>query len=228
MSDGGTSRLRDSAGRTRRAAQALWLRLGSRLDATPTERFVRDGHNDLITRGLSLNAESIVLDFGGYLGDWTAEIRKRYGATVHVFEPIPEFATAVRSRFRSDPGVIVHQVALGSRPGATTLRMSADATGIGVPGAPVVVDVVGPEYLEAQGIEECDLATMNIEGGEYELIPALAESQLLPRFRRLLVQFHKTTPRSRIEREECHVLLASTHECDWDYPFVWESWSRIG
>lgn len=159
------ARLRPLAGRARRAMIRLSMRLKPSLASTPAQRFFRDGHNDLLTRGLNLTADSVVLDFGGYLGDWTAEIRKIYDSTVHVFEPIPDFADAIRLRFDGDGKVIVHQVAIGAEQGTMTIFLADDATGVGVQGDPVVVDVVGPGYLDAVGVGRCDVVAINIEGG---------------------------------------------------------------
>ena len=196
------------------------------MPSSPSDRYFRDGHNALITKRLGLGPESIVLDFGGYLGDWTAEIVERYGCTVHVFEPVPEFAAAIRHRFDSDHRVIVHQFAVGELPGAKAINLAGDATGIGVIGEPLIVDVVGAGYLVDNGIVRCDLVSMNIEGGEYEFLPAFAHSGRLAHYERVFVQFHAIDETSPVGREACHALLAASHRCDWDYPFVWESWTR--
>jgi hypothetical protein len=59
------------------------------------ERRVRGWYADPthVTRltDFDLNAESLVLDVGGYRGDWALEILCKYGSRIEVFEPVPEF-----------------------------------------------------------------------------------------------------------------------------------------
>lgn len=218
--------LRGLAGYARRGARRLRLAAVPGLAATPSERFFRDGHNALITKRLGLGQQSIVLDFGGYLGDWAAEIVERYGCTVHVFEPVPDFAAALRRRFDSDNRVVVHPVAVGEAPGSRSINLAGDASGAGVVGEPVAIEVVGAQYLVDHGIAHPDLVAMNIEGGEYELLLALAHQGILADCERVFIQFHVVDASSPARREACHAVLVASHRCDWDYPFVWESWTR--
>lgn len=73
-------------------------------------------------------------------------------------------------------------------------------------------------------IPHIDLAKINIEGGEYDLLPALADQGALCRIRRLLIQFHLFQPDFIAKRDVIRDKLAETHGCVWEYPFVWEEW----
>ena len=215
------------------------------LGRIPTDsigRFRRDGWNRLLLKDLQLNSDSVAFDVGGYRGDYTASLLELYGCRVHVFEPVGMFADHLDRRFGRDSRVMVHRAALGARAGTFQLDLREDATtasGIGGAGptrverslsTPTVVSaqVMAIDELESLGIDRVDLMAMNIEGGEYDLITALADSGWLDRVDRFLVQFHDVSPTSRMDRERCHALLAETHACDWDYPFVWESWTQVG
>ena len=82
-------------------------------------------------------------------------------------------------------------------------------------------------FFDAQGIDHVDLAKMNIEGGEYDLLPALIDSGLMTRIDRLQVQFHLFEPSLAQAREAICEGLAKTHSRAWCYPFVWEEWRRL-
>jgi FkbM family methyltransferase len=221
-----------------RAASARYLEAGhdflvrakfralpdARLNAI--QRWTRDGGERLRTLRLGLNSRSTVLDFGGYRGDYAARLRELYDCRVHVFEPVPQFAEDIEARFIGDPMVVVHGVAVGRSEGTTKMFVEADATGTFASGSPVEVPIVSAQRLAAELPRRIDLAKINIEGGEYELLPAMDEAGLLRRTDRLIIQFHDVTTTARQERRACQQLLEKTHRCDWDYPFVWESWSR--
>ncbi len=200
------------------------------------ERFRRDGSNRLLLDRLGLTPDSVVLDVGGYQGDYTASLLQRYGCRVHVFEPIPVFADVIDDRFRGDSRVMLHRAAIGAAAGTMEFDLRNDATSAvdvrdGAPpatSAVVTADVVAVTDLGALGVDRVDLLAMNIEGGEYELIQLLAESGHLERVNRLFVQFHEVSSTSRVDRERCRALLARSHLNDWDYPFVWESWTQVG
>ena len=46
-----------------------------------------------------LNKDSIVLDLGGYKGDWASDIYSKYLCNIEVFEPIPKFYNNIKKRF---------------------------------------------------------------------------------------------------------------------------------
>lgn len=170
----------------------------------------------------------VVLDFGGFAGDWAALARRRWGARVHVFEPHPEFAARLEARFADDPEVLVHPVALGQAEGVLKLSDSGDASSA-VSGAPATVEgrvaKAGP-YLDSLGIEHVALAKINIEGGEYDLLPALLDSGWARRIERFQIQFHLYAEEDQARREAIRDRLGETHVADWEYPFIWEAWSR--
>ena len=47
---------------------------------------------DRLLHEIPATSEDVVLDAGGYLGDWTAAIPVRYGCRCEILEPVPEFA----------------------------------------------------------------------------------------------------------------------------------------
>ena len=177
-----------------------------------------------------LGSSSVVLDIGGFEGNWAAAINGRYGAHVHVFEPHPAFAAAIARRFTGNFAITVHDYAIGSQEGTLSLSDDGDASSSfrsatrTVEGRiRAVADVLTPTAFPV-----IDLAKVNIEGGEYDLLPAFAEAGVLPRLRMLQVQFHLFTPDDVIRREAIRATLAQTHRCDWSYDFVWEQWSLKG
>lgn len=177
------------------------------------------------TEQLGLQPTDLVLDFGGYRGDYAAELRERYDCTVHVFEPVPEFVEGLKARFRADSKVVIHDYAVGKDAGNLEMRMEADASGAYARGPAVVVPVVAAASVADRFPGTVAMAKLNIEGGEYELLPAMHETGLLARIDRLFVQFHDISTSSAEERRKCHDLLGAHHTCDYNYEFVWESWS---
>jgi FkbM family methyltransferase len=190
------------------------------------QQWTRDGGGRRMLIDADVGPGECVLDFGGYHGDYVADHRTAHDCLVHVFEPVPTFADVIASRFSGDDKVRLHRCAVGATAGTLDLHMSADGSGAFVLGPVISVPVRAAESLARELPREIAVAGINIEGGEYDLIPALESSGLLSRTRRLFIQFHPISETSTQERLRCHEILSRTHACDWDYPFVWESWSR--
>lgn len=218
--------IRAQAGRVRRLLRRGRFLATPPNHLSPSQRWVRDGGNQRRLKGLELRSDDHVLDFGGYLGDYAADVRRLYSCFVHVFEPVPAYSDAISARFRSDEKVRVHPYAIGLVEGNLQLHMSEDATGEFAQGAAINGSVRAAEWLALELPDEIGLAKLNIEGGEYSLIPALYHSGLLSRIKRVIIQFHDVVPESAERRLVCQELLTKSHACDWDYPFVWESWTR--
>ncbi len=193
---------------------------------TPKQQWTRDFGYRGPLRGIDVDPDDFVLDFGGYRGDSVANLRAMYDCFVHVFEPVPTFADVIAERFGNDDKVRLHRFAVGSTDGTLDLHLSGDGSGAFVPGPVIAVPVRAAERVARELPQEIAVAELNIEGGEYDLIPALDGSSFLPRIKRLFIQFHSISETSTQDRRRCQEILSRTHTCDWDYPFVWESWSR--
>ena len=175
-----------------------------------------------------LKPGDVVLDLGGYLGDWAAAMTERYGVTVHVFEPHPRFAAAIKRRFPGRADIRVHDFAVGAIRGSLDLSDDENASSALVTEGPKVTGTVRPveEVFDELGLDRLGVVKMNIEGGEYDLLPALIDSGLIARIDRLTVQFHHYTDAQIGQREAIRDGLSRTHDCVWDYPFIWEEWAR--
>lgn len=75
-----------------------------------------------------LNEESIVFDLGGYKGDFAYAINEKYGSTVYVFEPHPEYHDACIKRFLSNNKVIPFNYGLSDKDGMFLLSDSVDGS----------------------------------------------------------------------------------------------------
>ncbi|WP_334188951.1 FkbM family methyltransferase [Noviherbaspirillum sp.] len=176
-----------------------------------------------------LTPESVVVDLGGYVGDFAWEIHSKYGSRIHIFEPIPAFYERCVARFQGNAKVFSHCYGLGASDGAFEISDAADASSLfakdgGLTQTVRVRSVI--DSFEELGISHIDLLKINIEGGEYEVLPALIASGWTTRVKNFQVQFHKIDDRSEQARNSIRTKLAETHEQTYCYKFVWENWRR--
>ena len=179
-----------------------------------------------------IDETSVVLDVGAYQGEWSERIASRYGSRIHAFEPNPIALTRMRSALADHDNVIVHDYGLGASdddvhlaldgPGSTVFRTTGAFGSAGVH----IRDVVA--VLDELHIDDVDLCKVNIEGGEYDLFERLIASDRLRHVRLVSVQFHEWHPGAYRRRRAIRKALRRTHDLQWDFPFVWEFWSRRG
>lgn len=192
------------------------------------QRFLRDGHNELLLGGQRLTTSSVVVEVGGYLGDFAEEIATRYNCTIHVFEPVPQFAQALRSRFRERSTVRVHECGIALNNSTAQLQVAADGTGAWSEGTLIRVPLRAWTELREEIGPTIDVMAVNIEGGEYQLIDDLYVAQALPEIARLFIQFHRVREASEQDMQRSRTLLSESHSLAWSYDFVWECWDLRG
>ena len=188
----------------------------------------RDRGEEMRYRFANLSADSVVLDLGGFRGGWAQQIFDRYGCFLHVFEPHPGFAADLTTRFADNPKITVHAVALAAADGWFELSDLGDASSaFRQSGATVRCRAVeAAAYLREQEIDQIAAMKINIEGGEFELLPHLVEAGLMPAIDVVQVQFHRLAEDSPARRDAIGAQLSTTHRRSWCYPFVWEEWVR--
>jgi len=201
----------------------------------PVLRFRLDGANDKLWTSVPNSARGSVVVLGGYLGDSTVAWSNRIPeGSIHVFEPVPAFADTLAARFSQDSRVAVHPYGLARDPSMRNFLVSGDASSQQGVRSEAESEAFPFIEVEFKGVSEvfqsaplnCAIAVMevNIEGGEYELIPLLHDVGVLPRIEHLFVQFHDIGPLTRKAMNQCHQCLSETHDCIWSYDLVWEYW----
>lgn len=191
------------------------------------KRWFRDDGDNTLRLDYPLNPDSIVWDLGGYHGDFAHQIYQRYGCRVFVFEPMPAFHAQCVVRFAGNDKITCLKFGLSDKAGWFDISESADASsfvrGNGAGQQAELRPIT--EMFDELGLKCVDLLKINIEGGEYEVLPALIDAGLIDRVRCIQVQFHNFIPEAKEKRDAIRTLLANTHIEMWNYPFVWESWS---
>jgi FkbM family methyltransferase len=176
----------------------------------------------------ALNSSSIVMDVGGYLGDWSSEINARYHPILYVYEPVPEFFASLESRFDRDKNVHLKKYGLSGH--SEVMPISIDADGSSLFGGKTktiqisIVDVI--DEMRQEKINEVDLLKINIEGAEYDLLERIIDSGITSRIKVFQIQFHDFVGDAIARRDKIRGALTLTHTLKYDYPFIWEEWMR--
>ena len=173
-----------------------------------------------------LNARSVVYDMGGYKGEWTRQIYKKYSCYVEVFEPVQKFAKDLEKQFKGIQKVQVHQFGLGgsNHTEEISLDLASSSTFKKGKQAEKISIIKASEFLAKQNRKIIDLMKINIEGGEYDLLNHLVQTGLIKNIKNLQIQFHIFVPNGRKERLKLQEKLSKTHELTYNYPFIWENW----
>jgi hypothetical protein len=161
-----------------------------------------------------LSSDSIVIDLGGYKGQWTSDIFAKYLCKLYTFEPHPVFYNNILQRFKHNKNVKVYNFGLSSAETKVQFSTEADATSQFIKGG------------QSEGIKEVDLMKINIEGGEYDLLEHLISTGWIKNIKQLQIQFHHFIPDAEKRMKSIQDALGSTHDTTYIYKFFWENWRR--
>lgn len=174
-----------------------------------------------------LNADSVVIDAGGFHGDWAAAIRAKYGCGVIVLEPVKAFYNQIVKRFAGIPQVKVYNFGLGGTTGTIEFGIQHDSTGRFSGSAEretVRIEAVD-EVLNAIG-KDIDLLKLNIEGAEFDVVDKLLDTGLISRVKDIQVQWHQVIPDCVKRYEAIQERLEETHYLTFYAGWVWQNWRR--
>ncbi len=206
--------------------------IGRRIAPVPMEQRVvpwfRDKGDRVHRLDYDLNAASVVLDLGGYEGQWASDIYSRYCCTVHVFEPVQVYADNIQRRFAKNAHIRIHAFGLGSADTEIQIGLSNDGSSVFQKTAQTETGrlVEAKAFFDQNGIAEVDLMKINIEGGEYELLEYLLDTDLAAKINNIQVQFHDFVPNAETRMKSIQHRLFKTHSLTYQYEFVWENWKR--
>jgi FkbM family methyltransferase len=192
-------------------------------------KWYRDKGDEYLRLEYNLNQDSIVFDIGGYVGDFAEKIFKKFGCKIYLFEPSQSFYKKCLERFKDNKNILCFNYGVGDLNGDFILSNDNEASSTkrkisDKEGEKIKIKKIS-DIIEELKVNNIDLMKINIEGGEYDLLPFLINENLILKINNIQVQFHNFVPNAVKKREEITNLLKNTHKNDWSYYFVWENWS---
>ena len=186
-------------------------------------RWFQDRGDSTLLLNYPLDEDSVVLDVGGYKGNWSASILDKYNPYICIFEPVKEFYEVCKNRFKDNPKITVLNYGFSNKHEEQTICLCNDASAVSAEGACKVT----LEDIATAITTKVDLISINIEGSEYNVLPRMIESGIVKLCKYIQVQFHWKGVENCVQmRDEVRRKLAETHTETYCYPFVWESWRR--
>ena len=174
--------------------------------------------------------KSIVFDVGTYTGSFTEKIVNRFDCIVYAFEPKNEYFNYLMNKFKKNNNVRIFNFALSNFTG------TAQISDIGA-GSSIIERVENSDYetinvvsfvdfLKMENINSIDLLYLNIEGSEYDLFTNIFENNYQNKINHFQIQFHNFVNQAKQKRREIRKVLKITHECKFNFPFIWERWDK--
>ena len=198
-------------------------------DKESLERWFKDKGDENHRVNYDLNENSLVIDLGGYLGEWTEKIHNKYSCNVYVFEPVFKYYNNIVEKFKNNSKIKVFNLGLSGLNNEVIIKHDNASSSIFIEnGVEEKIKLVKYyDFISDNKIEHIDLIKINIEGSEYELLEHIIENNLQVKIKNLQIQFHKTFNDSEEKREKIRKVLSLTHKLTYDYTFVWENWEKI-
>lgn len=188
--------------------------------------FYEAGGDKILRQEYDLNDNSIVLDVGGYEGQWASDIFSRYCCYIHIFEPVPSFFKTIKKRFIRNPKIFIYNEGLFSVTTKKIININESASSLmktgNISAEVSLIDV--KDFFIKNDIEKVDLMKINIEGAEYDLLDRMIETNLIKRVVNLQVQFHNFYPHAEKRMRKIQKELEKTHKLTYQFLFVWENW----
>jgi FkbM family methyltransferase len=135
---------------------------------------------------LNLNSESIIVDAGANIGDFSRECARRFGCMPYALEPNPVSAAQITNAH-------VFVDALGAETRTAEFFIGPESQGCSLLPIPDhttsrwVSVIALKDFLAEQRLESVDLLKLDIEGAELELLPTLTNPTNIAQ---ITVEFH--------------------------------------
>jgi FkbM family methyltransferase len=191
-------------------------------------QFWRDGGKALLY-DLPVTTGSLVIDAGGYEGEWSAEMIARYGCRSQIFEPVPSFFEHCQTYFKNNNLVQVYKAALGGSDRKTTFNLLDNGTSEyrgDSTAQQFKANVIDVARIFTDASIRIGCLKLNIEGGEYEVLERMFETNNIFLCDSLLIQFHRQPVGYEARYKKIIGTLHKTHNQSWCYEMFWEKWVR--
>lgn len=186
-------------------------------------KWIRDNGDNKLLINYSINSKSIVIDVGGYIGQFSDKIISLYNPSLIIFEPVKNYYNILTRKYFENKKVKIYNCGLSNSNNSTKIYISGDGTSIikrsGKTESIKLLDVSA--FIKK--LNKIDLISINIEGAEYDVLERLIETDLVDKIKYIQVQFHSFATNSALRRKNIIKDILVTHNINFSYPYVWES-----
>ena len=191
------------------------------------QRWVRDEGDKTHRLNYPLTPESIVVDAGGYHGNWAENILRLYDSKIFILEPVNSYYQINKEKFRENHGVFVLNYGLSSAEEDIFLNLDNDSSSVYKKGRgteKISVKTIDT-FMRENEIKHINLLKLNIEGSEYEVLEDIIKKKTHYNIENIQVQFHVFIEDCVERRKKIQENLSETHCCTYNYEFIWENWT---
>lgn len=176
-----------------------------------------------------LNENSVVMDLGGYTGNWGKEVSDKYNCNLYIIEPIFEFYKIARDKFIYNEKVILKCCGVSNETGRGVIYKNTDRSSSSEQSGPkkMAFFKTVDEIFALFGLNHVDLVQMNIEGDEYKVLENMLSTGVINKIRNIQVQFHIVGDDYNSRRNRIHQGLSENgFVLKYNFPFIWEAWEK--
>lgn len=200
----------------------------STLNEQIVAKFYREGGETKLRYNYPLDNNSLVIDLGGYTGQFSEKISSMYNCNIELYEPVLSYYEICEKKFKDNPKINVHKAGVSNNAGTIDININAEGSSLYGPGEiKECIDLI--DIVNVVKDKHIDLMKINIEGPEFEIMERLIECNLLANIENFQIQFHNfnhiDNPISRRNSIRAH--LSKSHKITYDFPFVWENWEKL-
>lgn len=188
-----------------------------------------------------LNSSSLIIEIGGNTGLDTSKFVELYNPFIISFEPLVQMAKDLMEKFQRNPKIEIQPYGLGNRARTISIEPFGDASNTGTSifrKLPTknsskieqirlldVIEVIKNIQKNRTADGMIDLISINCEGCEFEILPALILHDMTQYFR--IIQF--ASHMDVLQGSSCiycqiEQALQRTHSIKYRYVMLWEAW----
>ncbi|WP_420581907.1 FkbM family methyltransferase [Reichenbachiella sp.] len=175
-----------------------------------------------------LSKDSIVLDCGGFEGQWASDIYSMYQPKIYIFEPVNAYFQEIEKRFSANKDITVINKGIGGKSESLNIKIGGNESSFHLNGDnEELVEIESfSDFINRESIKEIDLMKINIEGAEYDLLKNIIENDMHYMIKNIQVQFHDFVDNYDLKMRQIRTELLKSHELTYEYPLIWENWKR--
>lgn len=199
------------------------------LDSGMVSKWFADNGDYTHNINYDLNENSSIMDFGGYTGVWAEQMINKYNPNVYILEPIRQYFDIMVNKFSSNSKVSLLNVGVSNEDKIGKIYLKGDATSTCFENG----DSIETQFYKVETIlkmwnlDVVDLLQINIEGDEYPLLENMLETGTINKFKNVQIQFHLGIKNDVERRDNIRKgLITNGFQNKFNYPFVWESWTK--